>query len=1249
MTQKRISPDKSFERAPRGPHGGASPGGVQAGFRVVIITLDSHMGGAVAYARRALRDEVPGLTIGFHAATDFERDPAGLEACVSDIATADIVFANMLFLEPHVAPILPALAARRQACRAMIGAMSGGEIIRLTRMGQLDMGREGTGALGLLQRLRGSKRKGEAGSGARQMAMLRRLPKLLRFIPGGAQDLRAYFLTLQYWLGGSDENLANLVRFLVARYAPDGVAPAGLRASEPVCYPDVGLYHPRLRGRIAERVESLPNRSQGASGTVGLILMRSYVLAGDTAHYDGVIGAMEAQGLKVVPAFSSGLDARPAIDAFFRDARGPRIDALVSLTGFSLVGGPAYSNPAAAGEVLRQLDVPYVSSLAVEFQSLEEWRQSQGGLSPIEATMMIALPEIDGALGGGVYGGRGAIAGREGHRAMAGDPDRVEMLARRTARLIALRRTPVRDRKVAVTLYNFPPNAGTVGTAAHLSVFASLLNTLRAMAAAGYAVSLPESVEALRDAILQGNRERFGTAANVLARIPVEDHLRREPHLHEIEAQWGAAPGKHLSDGGGIFVLGARFGNVVIGVQPAMGYEGDPMRLLFEKGFAPTHAFSAFYRWLREEFAADAVLHFGTHGALEFMPGKQTGPGATCWPDRLIGDLPNVNLYAANNPSEGALAKRRAGAVLVSHLTPPLTEAGLYRGLVDLKATLDRFRALRPDAAAERDDLIALAAEQAVALDLFVPADAEAMQRLGREIAALEHALIPEGLHVIGRSPRRQDRIAWVKAAAEAMLGRGIEASEAEALVDGGTAAAGRPEGLAKEQAAALARLSAALEEAPEIPALLRALDGRFIEPVAGGDILRNPEVVPTGRNIHGFDPFRIPSAFALREGRRQAERLLERHAMGGGDMPRTVAMVLWGTDNLKNEGASLAQALALMGARPRFDGYGRLAGAELVPLAELGRPRIDVLVTLSGIFRDLLPLQSRLIAEAAYLAATAEEPETENFVRAHARAGAAAMGCEIETAALRVFANAEGAYGSNVNHLVESGAWEDEDELSAVFSRRKGFAIDRRGATSPQREVLEASLGTVDLTFQNLDSIELGVTTIDHYFDTLGGVTRAVARARGATVPVFIGDDTQGRGIVRTLAEQVAFETRTRTLNPKWIEGMLSHGHEGVRQIEAHVTNTLGWSATTGQVAPWIYRRIADTLVLDPAMRDRLGALNPTAASRLTERLIEADGRGYWQPTAAERTALHDAGAELEDRLEGVLPPRRTPVSEVA
>jgi magnesium chelatase subunit H len=462
---------------------------------VVIVTLDKHLAPAVERARAALRRDIPGINLSLHAASDWAESPDALEACRADIAKGHIIIVTMMFLDEHIQAILPDLQGRRDHCDAMVACMSAGEVMRLTRMGRFTMGGEPSGAVKLLKRLRGSSDKKKS-SGAGQMAMLRRLPRILKFIPGTAQDVRAYFLTMQYWLACSDDNLANMVRQLIDRYA-DGARLAlrgTLDVQAPVVYPEAGVYHPKMVGRVAERAEELPE-STGERGTVGVLLMRSYILSRDTAHYDGVIHSLEARGFRVIPAFASGLDSRPAIERFFMENGAPVVDAVVSLTGFSLVGGPAYNDTDAAQEMLEKLNVPYTAAHAMEFQTLQQWGGSDRGLMPVETTMMVAIPELDGATSPLVYGGRADTSGapcegcerhcrfesQDGVAAMQVCVARSEQLASRVERMVRLRKTPREERKLAIVLFNFPPNGGATGTAAYLSVFESLHNTLKSL------------------------------------------------------------------------------------------------------------------------------------------------------------------------------------------------------------------------------------------------------------------------------------------------------------------------------------------------------------------------------------------------------------------------------------------------------------------------------------------------------------------------------------------------------------------------------------------------------------------------------------------------------------------------------------------------------------------------------------------------------------------------------------------------
>ena len=464
--------------------------------------------------------------------------------------------------------------------------------------------------------------------------------------------------------------------------------------------------------------------------TIGLLLMRPQVVSKTTRHYDALIRAIEAEGLSVIPALSTLMDNREACQKFFvedkeskvqsrgssptvregvtlnaktKDQRpktkgratgnGPlttnpsRISQIVSLTGFSFVGGPAMNDSEAAAEFLQSLNRPYRSAVSLDTQTIDAWRESQTGLNPVQAGMQIAIPEIDGATEPFIYGGIPA----SGVEPVALE-DRCARFARRLQRWNRLRTAPRGEINLALILFCFPPNKGNIGTAADLDVFPSVWDTLQKLKAEGYDVELPQSADVLRERLIGGNAETFAATANVAHRMSVEEYRRHCPYVNEIEDEWGAAPGRVNSFGRDLLIQGVRLGKIFVGVQPTFGYEGDPMRLMMARSGAPHHGFMAFYTYLSKIFNADAIVHVGTHGAMEFMPGKQIGLSGECWPDRLIGELPNIYIYSINNPSEGSIAKRRSYAELISYLTPPIENAGLYKDLNTLKDLVISYR-----------------------------------------------------------------------------------------------------------------------------------------------------------------------------------------------------------------------------------------------------------------------------------------------------------------------------------------------------------------------------------------------------------------------------------------------------------------------------------------------------------------------------------------------------------------------------
>ncbi|HEX3187642.1 MAG TPA: cobaltochelatase subunit CobN [Pyrinomonadaceae bacterium] len=608
-----------------------------------------------------------------------------------DLAESDIVFVIHVMDGENASRLVAALESYKERHDAVVVINCMPELMRHTRMGRLDVNR--LGSTGAWIGKRAKRREGATKHGHQYLKLVDRLPGILKFIPtaGALTDAKHYLYLFCYFLQPTPANIQAMLLYSLKHYVRDERLKS-VKTLTPEKMPSVAIYHPAAtslfesfeeyrKWYVAQRQLPLDPES-----TIGLLLMRPQVVSKTTKHYDALIKAIEKEGLSVIPAIATLMDNREAVTRFFRNGRA-RVSQIVSLTGFSFVGGPAMNDSAAAAEFLRDLNVPYRSAVSLDTQTIEAWRESQTGLNPVQAGMQIAIPEIDGATEPFIYGGI-AVKGQE-PTPLA---DRCDRLARRLKRWNNLR-TAARDQvKLAVILFCFPPNKGNIGTAADLDVFPSIWDLLKRLRSEGYSVDVPATAEELREKLLGGNSESYGVAANVAHRMTTSEYLRLCPYVRDVEKDWGAAPGRINSFGGELLIQGLTLGNVFIGVQPTFGFEGDPMRLMMARSGSPHHGFMAFYTYLSRVFNADGVIHFGTHGALEFMPGKQIGLSGECWPDRLIDELPNFYVYSVNNPSEGSIAKRRSYAELISYLTPPIENAGLYRELAQLKDQIMAYR-----------------------------------------------------------------------------------------------------------------------------------------------------------------------------------------------------------------------------------------------------------------------------------------------------------------------------------------------------------------------------------------------------------------------------------------------------------------------------------------------------------------------------------------------------------------------------
>lgn len=1095
-----------------------------------------------------------------------EIDPDRLRESLN---RSEAVFGGVLNLDEGVAKIAPVI--REAQLKTAVFFHSQVEALQLTRIGDFDAASPTWRAV--LAPLR------EAGAPLPGLlnVVLAAIPQLDRLLPPGQfEGLRAYAQASRLWSDGTVESFTALMRFL-----------CGEAVTPPRPAPMIALWHPR--GGYFTDLAAYQDWYRPQGPAVGVLLHRRWVTSDMAGHFAAVIERLEAQGLAVYAGYSD-LDATPLINRYFAPAG---VEALLNLVSFNLIGGHGRPDPARAAALLERFDRPYLCAVPLVMQTLEQWRSSRMGLAPHQAVMQVVMPELEGGMEPWVYAGKGETD------AVEADPEMADRLARRVRRWVDLRRTERSERKVAVTIFSMPPDKGSVGSAAYLDVFASLYRLMERMKAEGYAIDLPASVDDLRRAVLGADVALPGAESIALAdRVTTAEYKELVPHWPRIARCWGPPPGLADSDGRSIAIRGKAFGNLFVGVQPGFGYEGDPMRLLFHPDASPTHAFCAYYAWLEKVWGAQAVLHFGTHGALEFMPGRQVGLGADDYSSALVGDMPHLYYYSVNNPSEGSIAKRRGGAAIVSYLTPPLSQAGLYRALLATRDAVRTYLQAPSEPALEAVRNLAAAAN----LDEEVPYGDSYIDRLSAYLLELETRLIPVGLHIAGETTGMEE----TARAAAALRGVG----EDDPVVQDVLSRAARSD---------------------ELGALVRALDGRFVPPAPGGDPARNPEVLPAGRNIHALNPWSMPSPVASRTGQALADKLLERM----GRIPESVAMVLWGSDNIKTQGEGVAQALWLLGAVAEADSLGRMSKVRLVPLQQLGRPRIDVVITCSGIFRDLFPSVMQLLDQAVIAAALTDEPEEMNFVRKRALALAKELSVPVNVAARRVFAAKPGNYGTGVNHLVQDSAWESETDLGKVYMERMSWSYGRGEEAAKEGEVLRAALAGVDTAIQNVDSTELGLSDIDHYFEHLGGIVSAVASVKGARPETFVFDVGVAGSKPRTLTEALRIESRTRLLNPRWYEGMLQHGYQGVHEIAQRLDHTFGWQATAGAVDGWVFSGATAML---REQGERMKELNPQAVQRMTGRLLEAHQRGLWGASEAEVNDLRALRDSVEELMEGVV-----------
>ncbi|AOW94628.1 cobaltochelatase subunit CobN [Rhodococcus sp. WMMA185] len=1100
-----------------------------------------------------------------------------------------------------------------------------------------------------------------------------------------------------YLAEGGADNLAQLHHFL-----SDTVLLTGHGFEAPVRLPSWGI------------APFAPNQSDGDRPTVAVLYYRAQHLAGNTRYIEALCEAVEAAGAHPLPIYCASL--RTAEPELLQTLR--RADALVVTV--LAAGGTKPAGVSAGGDdeswdvaALAALDVPILQGLCLT-SSRESWESNDDGLSPLDVATQVAVPEFDGRLITVPFSFKEIDA--DGLSTYVPDAERAARVAGIAVRHARLRRIPASERRIVLMLSAYPTKHARIGNAVGLDTPASTIRLLTEMRAAGYDLGPedgPDAVPGLAaqdgDALIHaliaaGGQDPDWLTAEQLEGNPIRISAARyrewfaalPADLREgVEEHWGPAPGELYVDrsqdpDGEIVIAAMQFGNLVLMVQPPRGFGENPVAIYHDPDLPPSHHYLAAYRWIAASataggFGADALVHLGKHGNLEWLPGKTLGMSASCGTDAALGDLPLIYPFLVNDPGEGTQAKRRAHATLVDHLIPPMARAESYGDIARLEQLLDEhanISALDPSKLpAIRQQIWTLmrAAKMDHDLGLDERPDEDVFDDMLLHVdgwlCEIKDVQIRDGLHVLGRAPRDGAEVELVLAMLRARQMWGGEQTvpglrEALGLSEDGDESRTRVDDIEKQAQALVERMHdagwrpdaadtltddttvaqilrfAATEVVPrlretdsEIGQVLHALDGGFIAAGPSGSPLRGLiNVLPTGRNFYSVDPKAVPSRLAWETGQAMAESLLDRYKSDHGGWPRSVGLSVWGTSAMRTSGDDIAEVFALLGVRPVWDEASRrVTNLEVIGLDELARPRIDVTVRISGFFRDAFPHVLALLDDAVRLVAALDEPAEQNFVRAHVQADLAEHGDE-RRATTRIFGSKPGTYGAGLLQLIDSKSWRGDADLADVYTTWGGFAYGRGLDGAPAADDMRSAYRRIAVAAKNTDTREHDIADADDYFQYHGGMVATVRALTGTSPEAYIGDSTRPESVrTRTLSEETSRVFRARVVNPRWLEAMRRHGYKGAFEMAATVDYLFGYDATTNVVADWMYEKLAESYVLDEQNRKFMEQSNPWALHGIAERLLEGVERGMWEhPEQATLDGLRQVYLETEGELEG-------------
>ena len=1212
--------------------------------RIVYVGygLRKSMYDAIRYIRE---NYVHGLDFRFYNVSSIDRGLIDPRKYIDDLKTSDIILLDIRGGDNVFKyTVQGVMGSRARAIIVLVGGSS--DLMKLTRLGKFTMGSFED------SRFRRFFRSKTIDYGA--IVRIRNMfEKIGKYLPIGIlRDARNYVLILKYYENMTFKNMVNMFMLLLKEYIDPDI---DYIIKDPDTMPSMGILDFHTQSIYNSLIDYLNNYMYNSRELIGILFYGGH-------HYDqSVIAAralaeyLENKGYGVVPVFSSDLRYYRAINEFLIIDNKPIINVLIDLLWFRFAGGPLGGDHRRTFTVLKMLNVPILHGIQMSTYTIDEWLD-KNGIPPIETITTVILPELDGRIEPIVTHGRKIL---ELSDYLVDEyvvlEDRIKKIAERAIKWSSLKTKPNSNKKIAIILYAYPPGEENLGKCAYLDVFASLERLLERMKEEGYNIPCIPGQNDLKYSLLKMYMIAYGKAKEIshhnTIRLDLDKYMEIFNELpvevrREIIREWGD-PG---SIGEYIVIPGIEIGNIFIGIQPARGYHEDPGKIYHSRNLPPTHHYIAFYKWLEKIFGADVVIHMGTHGTLEFMPGKEVGLTSNCYPDILIGNMPNIYVYHVTNPSEASIAKRRSYALIIDHASPPLMHGKVPDEISYLENLLAQYYDMLQFDRDKAGDIEKKIIEKAMEYGL-----GRSIDEIHDRIQEYKAALMPKGLHVLGDKMCGEDMVNYLLYVSR--YDRGTVKSlyrlvaEAEGIDYDDVLSSKQPNksklyefieykarriiekhvfqgrdiskiindlDLKKidrreleKTLKYLKKIRENIESSDEIGSILSALEGEYILPGPGGDPVRTPEVHPTGRNMYQLDPTNIPTEIAWRRGEEIAEKVIREYYEKYGAYPRVVSVVLWAFETMKTGGETIAMIFKLLGVRPIWRSP-YIRDIEVIPLGDLGRPRIDVSINICGIFRDTFYNLVELIDKAVKIVSKLDEPLEYNYVKANTQY--LSMKNPGIDPTIRIFGPPPDRYATSLTTMIESSSWRDESELVRAYieSMRYAYGENIHGINA-QDSFMELSRLS-DIVLQIRDSIDYEITDLDHYYEFLGGLSRTIKELKNKKPEILVADTTRERIKVETIEESIHRGVVTRLLNPAWINEMLKHDHHGGEKIASRVEYLLGFAATTHAVDNWIWDKVAEKLVFNEEIMNKIMNNNPWAFRKMIHRLIEAYERGYWE-----------------------------------